>query len=74
MVASNTRDCFRACVGKLVTGVMFDALPVGSRQLATGTKTLIFDDGSGLTVAINGAAYLQIDRSIILMIVWRLSP
>lgn len=55
MVASNTKDCFRACVGKRVKGVLFDALPASRSDLSAGTKTLIFEDGSGLTIASNGS-------------------
>ena len=48
MAASNTKECFRECVGKKVVGVLFDAMPSGHRDLSRGTKTLLFDDGSGL--------------------------
>jgi hypothetical protein len=69
MTASNTRDCFCACVGKRVKGVLFDAIPVGREDLSSGTKTLIFEDGSGLTIASNGSFWLdsveQIQRAIL---------
>ena len=55
MSAANTRECFRECLGKTVKGVLFDALPAGRADLARGTKTLIFDDGTGLTFASNGS-------------------
>lgn len=59
MAASNTHDCFREMVGRTVKGVMFDALPVGQPDLSTGTKTLIFDDGRGLTFTIAGAFWID---------------
>ena len=64
MVASNTRDCFRACVGKRVIGVLFEALPAGRRNLAIGTKTLIFEDGTGLTIAGNGSFWIENSEDI----------
>ena len=51
MATSNTEECFRECVGKKVVGVLFDAMPPGRHDLRTGTKTLLFDDGSGLTIS-----------------------
>jgi len=59
MPASNTKDCFRECVGKKIKGVLFDALPVGDRHIAIGTKTLVFDDGSGLTITSGGAFWIE---------------
>lgn len=47
---ANVRDCFTGCVGRTVVGVLFDALPVNRPELASGSKTLVFDDGMGLTV------------------------
>ncbi len=64
MVASNTKDCFRVCVGKSIKGVLFDALPVSRDDLADGTKTLVFEDGTGLTVASNGAFWLESEKDI----------
>lgn len=59
MVASNTKDCFRYCIGKQVTGVLFDALPLGRCDLSSGTKTMIFEDGTGLTIANNGSFWIE---------------
>jgi hypothetical protein len=64
MVASNTKDCFRECVGKRVKGVLFDALPVDRGCLAAGTKTLIFEDGSGLTITSDGSFWLEDRKEI----------
>lgn len=68
MAASNTFECFRECIGLRVVGVLKDALPVNRRDLNRGTKTLVFEDGSGLTVASNGSYWReskeQIDRAI----------
>lgn len=57
--ASNTQDCFREVVGKTVIGVLFNAMPPCRHDLAQGTKTLIFDDTTGLTIANNGSFWLE---------------
>jgi len=59
MPASNTKDCFREFVGKRIKGVLFDALPWSRLDLAAGTKTLVFEDGRGLTVASNGSFWID---------------
>ena len=59
MPAANTRACFEEFVGQKVVGVIFDALPVSYRGLARGTKTLIFEDGRGLTIASNGSYWID---------------
>jgi hypothetical protein len=64
MVASNTKDCFRACIGKRIKGLLFDALPVGRDDLAAGSKTMIFEDGTGLVIASNGSFWLENEREI----------
>ena len=64
MTASNTRDCFRACIGKRVVGLLFDTLPLGRPDLSAGNKTVIFDDGSGLTISSNGSYWLEVEEHI----------
>lgn len=64
MVASNTKDCFRHCVGKRVTGVLFDALPVNCRDLSVGNKTLIFEDGTALTISSNGSFWVELPSDV----------
>lgn len=59
VAASNTKDCFRECVGMRVKGVLFDALPNSSQHLASGTKTIVFEDGTGLTIASNGSFWRE---------------
>jgi hypothetical protein len=59
MAASNTKECFRECVGKKVVGVLFDAMPPGRTDLSCGTKTLLFDDGSGLTISSKGTFWVE---------------
>lgn len=59
MTASNTKDCFREFVGKRVKGVLFDAFPMGRRDLNAGSKTLVFEDGRGLTIAQNGSFWIE---------------
>lgn len=68
MAASNTFDCFRECVGLKVVGVLKSAMPPSDRRLAAGTKTLVFEDGTGLTIAPNGSYWRErkdeIDKAI----------
>lgn len=59
MPASNTLDCFREFIGKKVIGLLHGALPVGRADLAAGTKTLVFEDGRGLTIASNGSYWIE---------------
>lgn len=62
MAASNTKECFRESVGKRIVGVLFDALPPHRPDLSLGNKTVIFDDGTGLTFGGNGS-YWQESRA-----------
>ena len=55
MTASNTKECFIECVGKTIKGILFSALPLNDRSLSAGTKTMVFNDGTGLTIASNGS-------------------
>ena len=57
--ASNTKDCFREFVGKKLIGLLFDTAPLGHADLAGDTKTMIFDDGRGLTIANNGSFWIE---------------
>jgi hypothetical protein len=59
MAASNTNECFREVVGLRVKGVLFNALPIGRRDLSGGNKTLIFEDGRGLTISTNGSFWIE---------------
>ena len=59
MPASNTRECFSEFVGQEVIGVLFDACPPNRRDLASGTKTLVFTDGRGLTIASSGSYWIE---------------
>ena len=56
---SNTHECFSICVGRKVVGVLFDALPLSRRDLATGNKTLVFEDGYGLTISSSGSDWTE---------------
>lgn len=58
----NDRNCFDLCVGKRVIGVLFNALPASDYLRAYGTSTLVFDDGSGLTVNRQGDFWID-DRN-----------
>lgn len=68
MAASNTFEAFRECIGHKVVGVLKDAMPPSDRGLAAGTKTLVFEDGTGFTMAPNGSYWREskkeIDRAI----------
>ena len=68
MAASNTKECFRECVGKKVVGVLFDVMPLGRSDLSIGTKTLLFDDGSGLTISSKGTFWSQRPKEVKLAI------
>lgn len=59
MAASNTQQCFQECVGLKVVGVIYNALPRHRRDLAQGNKTLIFDDGTGLTISDRGSFWRE---------------
>lgn len=63
-IASNTRDCFSTFIGCKVVGVLFDALPLTDRSLAAGNKTLVFDDGHGLTISSNGSYWTESPETI----------
>lgn len=56
---SNTPECFRTFVGQKVVGILIDALPVNRADLNRGTKTLVFEDGRGLTIASNGSYWVE---------------
>lgn len=58
-VASNTKDCFRAVVGHTIKGVLFDAMPPNRHDLRQGNKTLVFEDGTGLTISSGGSYWLE---------------
>ncbi len=59
MPAANTHACFSEFIGRKVVGTLFNALPVSRRDIAAGTKTLVFDDGRGLTIASNGSYWIE---------------
>ncbi len=63
MSAANTKDCVRDLIGKKVVGVLFNALPIHP-HLQTGTKTLIFDDGTGFTFNSRGAFWKETAKDI----------
>lgn len=64
MPASNTRECFTACVGQKIIGVLFDALPNSRTDIAIGTKTLVFEDGSGLTISSGGSFWMENENEV----------
>ncbi len=46
--ASNTDDCFRECIGHQVKGILIEA----------ESRTLVLDDGRGLTISHNGSYWI----------------
>lgn len=59
MPASNTNDCFSEFIGQRVVGTLFGALPPSRRDIACGTKTLVFEDGRGLTISERGSFWID---------------
>lgn len=59
MTVSNTVECMRAVVGKKVIGVLVEAFPLGRRDLASGTKTFVFDDGTAFTFSTKGTFWTE---------------
>lgn len=59
MTTSNTHECFTEFIGQKVVGCLFNACPPQDRALASGTKTLVFEDGRGLTIASNGSYWTE---------------
>lgn len=59
MPASNTSDCFRASIGKKVVGFYERGEYSGVLECTLTKRTLVFDDGTGLTFCSNGAYWLE---------------
>lgn len=57
--AANTQRCFSEFIGQRVIGVIFNALPVARRDIAAGTKTIVFEDGRGLTISSTGSYWID---------------
>lgn len=64
MPAANTKECFSEFIGQKVVGVLFDAVPVSRMDLAIGNKTLIFEDGRGLTISSKGTYWIETAEDI----------
>jgi hypothetical protein len=62
--ASNTRECILEHRGKRIKGALFSQLPFGRADLASGTTTLVFDDGTGFTFASNGSFWSETKRDV----------
>jgi hypothetical protein len=58
MTASNSRECLESFIGARLTGVLLDAYADASY------KTLIFDDGRGLTFSGEGAFWAESKEGI----------
>ncbi len=46
---SNSRECLAALRDKKIVGFLQGALPVSRSDIARGTTTLVFEDGTGFT-------------------------
>lgn len=55
MPASNTKECFSEFIGQELIGLLFDAFGHDPR----GCKTLVFEDGRGLTISSNGSYWIE---------------
>ena len=63
--SSNTKDCFKEFFGMKLKGVLFDALPINREVISKGNKTLIFEDGRGLTFSnSNGSFWIDSKEDI----------
>ena len=52
---SNSRECLSSLRDKRVVGFLEDALPINRADLARGTTTLVFEDGTGFTFTDQGS-------------------
>lgn len=59
MPAGNTREAFADFIGKKCIGVLFGALPLTNPGIARRCKTLVFEDGRGLTFSDNGSFWIE---------------
>ena len=64
MPTANTRACFEELIGHHIVGVLFDALPLSDRSIFAGTKTLILDDGRGLTISARGTYWFESAKDV----------
>ena len=71
MAASNTKECFSEFVGMKFIGVLFNALPLTNPALSFGNKTLIFEDGRGLTISENGSYWIDNKENVSRAVYWR---
>ena len=62
--ASNSKDCFREFLGKKFVGILFDTMPISDARLASGNKTLIFEDGRALTLSDNGSYWIESEKEV----------
>ena len=57
--ASNTPECFEEFTGQKLKGVLFGRLPRTAHDIAVHCKTLVFEDGRGLTINDNGSYWIE---------------
>jgi len=71
--SSNSKDCFREFIGQRVKGVLFDAMPPNPTSNAgnAGSKTLIFEDGRGLTISSTGTFWVESKKNIDMAIIYK---
>jgi len=59
MCPSNSRECWESTISKRIVGVLMGALPINDAGIAGRCKSLIFDDGTALTVCNNGSFWTE---------------
>jgi hypothetical protein len=64
MTGSNTHEAVRDCIGHKIVGVLFDACPPSRPDLALGNKTLVFEDGTGMTFSNSGSFWREAKQEI----------
>jgi hypothetical protein len=59
MATANTHACFEEFIGQKVIGCLFGAMPWNRSDMGDGCKTLVFEDGRGLTISSTGSYWVE---------------
>lgn len=62
--ADDTGECFSYCIGKTVVGVLHDISAPRSKDVIVHTKTLVFDDWTGLTITRMGHFWIESEKDV----------
>ncbi len=68
MPASNTLSCFEEFFGQKFIGILVGELPLNDKSVSSKTKTLVFEDGRGLTISSNGSYWVNNAKDVSLAI------